>query len=67
MKLGFPRQILKKISNYQNFMKILQVGAMLFPRTDRRTDITKIIVFFANFRQPKILLTLLFYMKLTKL
>jgi hypothetical protein len=42
-------------------MKILQVGAELFHGTDRRTDITKIITFFAIFLQPKILLTLLFY------
>jgi hypothetical protein len=52
MKLEFSQQILGKILKYKNFMKIRSVGTELFRagrRTDRQTDMTKIIVAFRNF------------------
>ena len=42
----------RNILKYQNFVKILPVEAELFHadgRTDRRTDMTKLIVAFRNF------------------
>jgi phage terminase large subunit len=47
MKLDFSKNL-----QISNFMKIRQVGAEMFyadGRTDRRTDMTKLIVGFRNF------------------
>ena len=51
-KLEISRQIFEKEAQILNFIKIRPVGAELFHlerRTDRRTDMTKLIVAFRNF------------------
>ena len=45
----------RKTSNLPNFMKILRVGAEMFHedrRTDRQTDIAKLVVGFRNVWNP---------------
>jgi hypothetical protein len=48
MKLEFSQRIFEKRSNISNSLKIPSSGSRVVPRgqTDRRTDTTKLIVFF---------------------
>ena len=47
MKLEFSQHIFEKIPQMSHFLKIRPLGAMLL-QTDRRTDMTKLIVAFRN-------------------
>jgi hypothetical protein len=54
MNLNFLDEVSKN-APMSNFMKIFSVGAKLFHanrRTDRETDMTKLIVAFRNFASP---------------
>ena len=54
MKLEFSRQILEKILKYQISWISVQWDSSCFMRTDRRTDMTKLIVALRNFAKvPK--------------
>jgi hypothetical protein len=59
MKLKFSKQNFEKKSQILTLIKILPVGAELFhadKQTDRRTDMTKLIVAFRSFADtPKTL------------
>jgi hypothetical protein len=52
MKLELTQHVIFLNSHKLNFMKIRRVGAELFRedgRTDRQTDMTKLIITFRNF------------------
>ena len=50
MKLEFFRQIFEKNLQILNFMNIVQLEPRYSMRTDRRADMTKLIVAFRNLR-----------------
>jgi hypothetical protein len=49
MKLRFSQQIFRKMVKYQILWKSVQWESNCLMRTDRRTDMTKLIVAFRNF------------------
>jgi len=53
-KLAFSRQIFRKILKYQISLKSVQLAPSCFMRTDRRTDMRKLIIAFRKFaKAPK--------------
>jgi hypothetical protein len=54
IKLAFSRQIFEKIIKYQISWKSIQWESICYMRTDRRTDMTKLMISYRNFAQaPK--------------